>query len=674
MRGYLSQKGHGTDLLETLFSGMVERVVALVSRIEGTYEFEVQPMREYFAARYLYDTAPYSPAGVELPGTLPERFEALAADLFWQNVTRFYAGCHNQGELPSILTSLRFLSTISRYKGSCYLQSLAVSLLADYAFAQYPLISKEVLDVVLDGTDFRVLLVSERHPPRAESLYFPKGNGSERLVAQCIDELLRFPESAYAHVLIETIRRNSDLNERAGLWWSALRSVNEAESRTEWLSYGLGLGVVQVADGSRVEALSTESDQEYGRRMTRLAFGGMWSFVAQHDRQIGAVVDEVLSRDNQGLVYRKREAIQEFAVALSIRRYWIAFREPSRGSLTRIWDRYWMVEESKDTKEVVAVGECDILLRCRALVETSKELADSFSVDVWASDLGPWTKLIERGRDLFGDRWALYVLASLAAGVPSKEEQSDNASDLFDVDVPIVPRARYARLRAGQWRWWKEHLRKAEGDEQLAFFLLMLFRWAGRSSVVRMKEEIEEKLRGLTDEWWGRLLGSLQSLGMLSDRRRTVCASGRELGDNVSERFAAAIWWRTSEKGREFMFRRFLNRYKGRDNTVSGFCQDTALEAATRGKWGAWQDLLPGIAERHRMGVGSNGTWYHRWRFFTQQDGMALEVAERVVDDSDAYPIVLSAWAERVCRTGGPLGDIIPVGKVAERKGWFRGV
>ena len=275
------------------------------------------------------------------------------------------------------------------------------------------------------------------------------------MVAQCIDELLRFPESAYAHVLIETIRTNSDLNERAGLWWSALRSVNEAESRTEWLSYGLDLGVVQVADRSRVEALSTESDQEYGRRMTRLAFGGMWSFVAQHERQIGAVVDEVLSRDYQGLVYRKREPIQEFAVALSIRRYWVAFREPSRGSLTRIWERYWMVEESKDTKEVVAVGECDILLRCRALVETSKELADSFSVDVWASDLGPWTKLMERGRDLFGDRWALYVLASLAAGVPSKEEQSENAGDLFDVDVPIVPRARYARLRAGQWRWWK---------------------------------------------------------------------------------------------------------------------------------------------------------------------------------------------------------------------------
>ena len=108
-------------MLETLFSGMVERVVALVSRIEGTYEFEVQ--RCVSISRRDTYTIPHLThrRASKSPGTLPERFEALAADLFWQNVTRFYAGCYNQGELPSILTSLRFLSAMSRYKRSCYL-------------------------------------------------------------------------------------------------------------------------------------------------------------------------------------------------------------------------------------------------------------------------------------------------------------------------------------------------------------------------------------------------------------------------------------------------------------------------------------------------------------------------------------------------------------------------
>ena len=332
-----------------------------------------------------------------------------------------------------------------------------------------------------------------------------------------------------------------------------------------------------------------------------------------------------------------------------------------------------MVDEAAGRVEEEAARESDILLRCQAIVDTGKDLADRFSADFWASDLSPWTTLIERGRELFGDRWVLYVLASLAAGVSSKEEQGASAGDLFDVGVSIVLRARHARVRAGQWRWWKQQLLQAASEEQRTFFLLMLFRWAGRSVVVRMKEEIEETLRRLDDKWWGRLLGSLQNLGVLSDRRRTVCATGQELGENVSERLAAAIWWRTSERGKELMFPKFLDGYRGGDKAVMGFCQEIALDEAMRGKWRAWQALCSGIAERHRMGVRSSGMWYRPWRVSSQRVGVALEVAEGIVNESDDYPIVLLAWAERVCRAAGPLSAVVPVGKVALRAGWFRG-
>ena len=69
LREFLEKDGSDPDLIEELFSGMVERVVAIVSRVQGTYEFDVQTLREYFAARYLYETAPYSPAGDERRGT-----------------------------------------------------------------------------------------------------------------------------------------------------------------------------------------------------------------------------------------------------------------------------------------------------------------------------------------------------------------------------------------------------------------------------------------------------------------------------------------------------------------------------------------------------------------------------------------------------------------------------
>src|SRR5690606_35663535 len=101
LKTYLQSQGYDVQLAELLFSGIVERVVFLVSRIQGTFEFEVQPLREYFVGRYLYETAAYSPTGMESKGTLPDRFDGISRNFYWFNVVRFFSGCYSVGELPS---------------------------------------------------------------------------------------------------------------------------------------------------------------------------------------------------------------------------------------------------------------------------------------------------------------------------------------------------------------------------------------------------------------------------------------------------------------------------------------------------------------------------------------------------------------------------------------------
>jgi hypothetical protein len=39
LHDYLIKEGHETTLVDDLFTGMTERVVALVSRVQGTFEF-----------------------------------------------------------------------------------------------------------------------------------------------------------------------------------------------------------------------------------------------------------------------------------------------------------------------------------------------------------------------------------------------------------------------------------------------------------------------------------------------------------------------------------------------------------------------------------------------------------------------------------------------------------
>ncbi|MFD0857217.1 NACHT domain-containing protein, partial [Actinomadura adrarensis] len=63
LRDYLTREERDPELVDKLFLGVTQRVVFLVGAIEGQYQFEVQPLREYFAARFLYENAPHSSMG-----------------------------------------------------------------------------------------------------------------------------------------------------------------------------------------------------------------------------------------------------------------------------------------------------------------------------------------------------------------------------------------------------------------------------------------------------------------------------------------------------------------------------------------------------------------------------------------------------------------------------------
>lgn len=138
LRKYLSDEGHDPTVTDQLFDVMKERVCALVSRVQGTFEFEVQPLREYFCAKYLYTTAQNSTAGDVKPGTKPERLHAILRNPYWQNVVRFFAGCADAGELDMIIEELKGLQEDELLKYTHFPRILTSQLLSDYVFTQRP--------------------------------------------------------------------------------------------------------------------------------------------------------------------------------------------------------------------------------------------------------------------------------------------------------------------------------------------------------------------------------------------------------------------------------------------------------------------------------------------------------------------------------------------------------
>lgn len=96
LREQLADRPQGLEFAQALFESFEARVMCLVER-DGAFEFEVQSLREYFAAVYISDTAP-ARGGVPKDARLME----LLARPYWSNVTRFLVGMWSPGEIKGL--------------------------------------------------------------------------------------------------------------------------------------------------------------------------------------------------------------------------------------------------------------------------------------------------------------------------------------------------------------------------------------------------------------------------------------------------------------------------------------------------------------------------------------------------------------------------------------------
>ena len=216
---YLRNEEHDPTLAESLLTGTVERVGALVSRVQGTFEFEVQPLREYFAARHLHKTAPYSPPGSEKRGTRPDRFAGLSGSSYWTNVTRFFCGFYDVGELPSLVDGLIGLSEREGYRLISQPRRLALMLLSDYVFTQSPRSIRRLIHYITNEPDFERLLAADFGEDRG-GVVLAEAAGGKVLFEVCLEKLQMAEDPALQKVLRQVIAENGDRPKIKKLWLS----------------------------------------------------------------------------------------------------------------------------------------------------------------------------------------------------------------------------------------------------------------------------------------------------------------------------------------------------------------------------------------------------------------------------------------------------------------------
>ena len=125
---------------------------------------------------------------------------------------------------------------------------------------------------------------------------------------------------------------------------------------------------------------------------------------------------------------------------------------------------------------------------------------------------------------------------------------------------------------------------------------------------------------------------------------------------------------RVSWKSREALYRRFLAGYRGTDIAVLRFCLEAALQCAMTDK--KWDVHLRVISRCYLRGASFDRYLSLGPDYRSEKWGLNVRVAKKIVREFKRYPLELVRLAEEICHAS-VARNVVPVGKVATRDGWF---
>lgn len=665
LKNYLSEEKRDDSSVADLFKGMVERIVFLVSRVEGTLEFEVQPLREYFVAKHLYDTSPYSPPGKEQRGTKPDRFDAIAQNPYWLNVTRFFAGCFSKGELPCIVDRLEFLAQKEKPNYSNRQRRLASFLLRDWVFSQDQRSMQRAVALVLDGAGLRHPQRRRRRafPPLDEEMVLPPGCGRDELVTKCITTLKEKPNWDVAVETAQILCANSSNEITDGVWEREFNNAVDGEV-TRWLRYGLHLGALARTESTKL------GDKLKTRKVTLeqlqvLHSAGHTSLIISSEEYSKTLLNGILDDTVRG-IRNAPDIFGKFSACLQATRYSFAYEHPVPNPLHEVIKHR---EEYNDLSTPIELPERNVVIsKCAEfLINANREIArNAFE---WATELDPWRNLIEAARASWGDRRSIFQLANVAAGAGINDSVSIEHLDLLDASKSLCDRVKYASTRSGASLWWQQQFQTAATEDQLLLVTLVFSSWAGTRTFVKLIDILNERLEAMSEENWSFLARSLQTVSRVTRTRRRERIQTASLPDQLGERTVFAVAARSDPQECQNLFLRYYMDYAGRDSSIVGYCLRNALVLVDE-RPSLWKNILTLLkGGQVSGGVRDPYNYFRGTRSISQ--AMPLEAARTIAAEQTSYPRAWVYAAIERCELDA-VSKVETVAAIANQEGWFK--
>lgn len=256
---YLDDVDKDTTLVDDLFTAVTDRVWALTSKVQGTFEFDIQTMREFFAAAYLWGFAGAELRSFDKSSILGE----LARRSYWLNTSRFFAGFADPNELSGLVDVLEEeFETPTR---PMQVRDTAWALLSDGAFSRQRRAQKRATQLFVDDLSLRLILYSLTTRDRASRdsaetravrpLAYDRG--AEHLIAALIQRIEAAPGDAMNRerlVLVQVLGRVP-----AGWWISRMSTAVGTVHEAAWLRLGALLPGRTTLEPKAIDQLSLDT-------------------------------------------------------------------------------------------------------------------------------------------------------------------------------------------------------------------------------------------------------------------------------------------------------------------------------------------------------------------------------------------------------------------------------
>lgn len=505
MRHFQRTYGNRESIVDQLFEGASDRLWALTSKVDGTYEFEVLSLREYFAARFLYRNAGEDNADFDSTVVLRE----LLRRPYWLNTARFYGGNAKGNGIYPLTAGIEQELAQSNAPAS-YLAAWA--LLTDGVFLRRPREARKILTALCSDAGTSVLLAAlDRRDlvPLPELPDLPDEDGPDPTWVRLTTLISKDPADSDNAQRVRVLRELLNQRSQFGAWWYAqLTAAIGTPQQNDWLKIG-----AQCEAGAGATASFEEIDLSDGAAELLLSAG----LVPPPGSRLEAALLDAVLEGECACVTSTRSMPAQVAVALSPGEFLTSSKTGFVGG-----------DEKARRRRSEAINQ----LRRAGSAYTQIAKQRAFKAGQKGSTF-PWAETAAALHDEVGRRWLVSEIAIIGAASPFPPAYTKKpGSAPFGTNSHPSELLAQSRASNRNSQWWREQLDAHEDDLSRAEWALALWCVASEPVVTELLPSLESVLNHLPASRRRTVLRAAEQIaryGWLNNRPITATTSDPDL-------------------------------------------------------------------------------------------------------------------------------------------------